>query len=896
MKISFYVRYHTQPGQSLQVRLTVQGPGGAQSEQVLPMEYLNETFWQVSVDVPGATVRIRYGYTLVDAEGDLIPDGEREREIELTERKGGELRLLDTWNDANAVENVFYTAPFQQVLLSGGGTGVPGRQEGSYTHIFKVKAPLLQPGEVLCLSGDGDALGRWQAAKALPMAREGSWWTVKADLSAADFPLQYKYGISNGEEQEHLRFEGYENRRLEGGASRETILVVHDSFARFPANTWRGTGVAVPVFSLRTAGSFGVGEFEDIKLLADWARQVGIRLIQILPVNDTTATHTWMDSYPYAAISAFALHPLYIHLQRVAGEQDAPLLEKYRGEQERLNRLPEVDYEGVMRCKWEALKALCAAQKDHCRQEEGFAAFFEANRHWLVPYAAFCCLRDHYGTADFSQWNGQGVYQQEAIERLGAPGSEHYDAIFLHYFIQYHLHLQLKEATEYAHRQGVIIKGDIPIGIYRHSCDAWVSPGLYNMDMQAGAPPDAFAVKGQNWGFPTYNWHRMEDDHFEWWRRRFGQMSNYFDAFRIDHILGFFRIWSVPLHAVEGILGHFVPCIPVHRVEFDQRGIWFDYDRYTRPFITDGVLHDTFGQAAAQVRAEFLDELSPGWYRLKEAFSTQRQVQEHFAGREQTPENETLQTGLFDLVSNVLLLEVEGSNGQEFHFRIDMQATSSFRDLHHDTQQKLKNLYVNYFFRRQDHFWKHEALKKLPALKGATNMLVCGEDLGMVPHCVPEVMQELGILSLEIQRMPKDVRRTFFHPADAPYLSVVTPSTHDMSTVRGWWEEDRAVTQAFFHRELGQEGEAPFFCEPWINRAVVQQHLHCPAMWSIFQLQDLFGTDGALRRENPHDERINVPANPKHYWRYRLHLALEDLLQAHEFNGSLKNEIRASGR
>jgi 4-alpha-glucanotransferase len=266
------------------------------------------------------------------------------------------------------------------------------------------------------------------------------------------------------------------------------------------------------------------------------------------------------------------------------------------------------------------------------------------------------------------------------------------------------------------------------------------------------------------------------------------------------------------------------------------------------------------------------------------------------AFKEKKAFREKIKQGLYDLLANVILLEVEDSGEQQFHFRIAMENTSSFRYLEWDTQQKLKGLYLDYFFIRQDMFWQKEAMQKLPALKRATNMLVCGEDLGMVPSCVPDVMGQLGILSLEIQRMPKNPAWEFSHPAEAPYLSVVTPSTHDMSTIRGWWEENRALTQKFFNQELGQWGEAPFFCEPWINKAIVLQHLHSPAMWSIFQLQDILGMSEAFRRENPHDERINIPANSHHYWRYRIHLTLEELIKEKEFNEELKGYIESSGR
>jgi 4-alpha-glucanotransferase len=211
-------------------------------------------------------------------------------------------------------------------------------------------------------------------------------------------------------------------------------------------------------------------------------------------------------------------------------------------------------------------------------------------------------------------------------------------------------------------------------------------------------------------------------------------------------------------------------------------------------------------------------------------------------------------------------------------------------------QDKLRELYINYFYRRQDDFWFREAMHKLPRLKAVTDMLVCGEDLGMVPHCVPDVMQQLGILSLEIQRMPKAPGREFFHPQDAPYLSVITPSTHDMSTVRGWWEENRERKQHFYNQILGQYGEAPQYCEAWVNRAIILQHLYSPAMWSIFQLQDILGMNETLRRENPHEERINNPANPKHYWQYRMHLTLEELMKQKEFSEEIREYVRNSGR
>ena len=974
MKIEFYLRFYTHVGQSLYISGNIAALGNDDPEKAFPIQFMDDEFWHGTLEIDQLPDHpIRYYYILRGEDGTMTIEWGDDRILDCSGTGLDEIQVIDTWNHAGEYENVFFTSPYKDILLSrpdakwaagpesswltglmtdrvihSDSTDDPsegpvderrmaqglqstdlrkksklsrrklslnGTDEASedglqknaaaqakgcvFTHIFKVKAPLLKKDETLCLLGNGKALRDWDTHSPLLMQLEGNWWTCRMNIPKEAFPILYKYGVYHQKEKKFLQYEDGANRQLHGDARRNKVNVLHDGFAHLPNKSWRGAGVAIPVFSLRSKRSFGVGEFTDLKLLVDWAYESGIKLIQILPVNDTTATHTWQDSYPYAAISAFALHPIYLNLEKCAGRKYAELIKPLRKKQKELNELPELDYEQVMKFKLAAIHELYQLQKEEFLRDEHFLVFFEQNKHWLEPYAAFCHLRDENGTPDFTQWKLYNRYNKDVIGEYVAPGVDHYDSIAFQYFIQYHLHLQLREAADYAHEHKIILKGDIPIGVYRYSCDAWIAPGLYHMDLQAGAPPDNFAIKGQNWGFPTYNWEEMEKDGFGWWKRRFEQMSNYFDAFRIDHILGFFRIWSIPMQAVQGILGHFAPAIPISRKEFgsNDRNIPFDFDRYAKPFINEAVLWEIFGNDSDYVKVNYLQPFEyTSFFRLQERFDTQRKIEVYFKTLENSAFHDKMQAGLLDLVSNVILLEIPGSDQQQFHFRIAMENTSSFRYLDWNTREKLKDLYLNYFYNRQDDFWKKEAMHKLPALKRATNMLVCGEDLGMVPHCVPDVMKQLGILSLEIQRMPKNSAREFSHPGEAPYLSVVTPSTHDMSTIRGWWEEDRLTTQQFFNQEMGQWGDAPLFCEPWISKAIVLQHLHSPAIWSIFQLQDIMGMSEQFRRENPHDERINVPANSHHYWKYRIHLSLEELIKEQQFNEELKGFIESSGR
>ncbi len=900
-KITFQVKYHTNPGQSLYVTGNHALLGNNDVEKAFPLSYLNNEYWSDTLDVPSVqelSEDISYNYIVRNHDGTTTIEWGEDKVIQPLAHKTKEILLVDSWNASWFVENTFYTEPFQEVLLKANFTEVEVKAPETVTHIFKVKAPLLAKGQTLCITGSVAELAEWDTDNAILLSREANdgWYKIELDLTNATFPIAYKYGVFDINTNTFIRYEDGNNRVLFDSASPGKLTTVSDGFAILPFNQFKGAGVAIPVFSLRSEKSLGVGEFSDLKLLVDWAKQVGLKLIQILPVNDTTATHSYTDSYPYAAISAFALHPLYLHLAVIVNKENQSLLNSLQEKQAELNSKADVDYVGVMAAKWDLIKQVFSSQKQLMFNSPDFKAFFSENAHWLVPYAAFSYLREKYKTSDFNQWPTNQTFDAEQIKAIASSPLEDQDEVSMYYYVQYHLHLQLKDATNYAHQNGIIVKGDIPIGIYRNSCDAWQEPHLYNMDMQAGAPPDDFAVKGQNWGFPTYNWQRMREDGFTWWKKRFKQMSFYFDAFRIDHILGFFRIWSIPIDAVEGIMGHFVPAVPVHINEFRQRGISYDIKRFTFPYINDTILSEIFGSDDVGVILQFLNNLSGINYTLKPEFDTQRKVEAYFSSLEDTEQNKKIKSGIFDLISNVILFEAEESEGQEFHFRISMDSIPSFRHLDAHTQYVLKELYVNYYYRRQDSFWMKEAMLKLPELKRSTNMLICGEDLGMVPASVPGVMKELAILSLEIQRMPKDPAQEFFHPNNAPYLSVVTPSTHDMSTVRGWWEEGRAVTQRFFINELGQWGTAPYFCEPWINKIILMQHLYSPAMWSIFQLQDLLGINSKLRRENPHEERINIPAEPKHYWRYRMHLTLEQLIDESEFTSELKGYIAQSGR
>ena len=818
MTIQFRINYRTQFGENLFVVVA-----GARTK-AYPMQYVGEDCWSCSVKSTAATIAYHYEVR----RGEEVVRSEYGAPHTLTaEKETKTLCLFDRWH-AMPTDRSFRSTMFTE------GVFARKKAKKSLTAaadevLIRAEIPVVRPSQRVVLVGDQKALGAWNIEKGIAMNdADFPVWSASIKASRLKTPFTFKFVILD-QEGKVVAWEQGENNYFGEPIEPATATVLDSLRPQFDLPAWRGAGVAIPVFALRSEQSFGVGEFNDLRLMIDWAASTGQSIIQILPVNDTTMTGTWQDSYPYNANSTFALHPQFLHLPDVGKLKDKKEAARFEALGKELNALPQIDYELVNNTKNAYLRAIYKQDGAKTLASKEFKTFLAANEHWLRPYAVFCALRDAHATPDFSEWGKMAKYTTAKAAKYEA---EHQEEVAYHHFVQFHLDRQLRAVRDYAHAHGVVLKGDIPIGISRTSVDAWVYPELFNMDSSAGAPPDDFSVMGQNWGFPTYNWAKMAEDGFAWWKARFVKMAEYFDAYRIDHILGFFRIWEIPLSAVNALLGRFNPALPFSEGEIAQYGFWFNKEWHTAPI---------------------------------------------------------------EVTDNVLFVEDKTKKGH-YHPRISAHSTECYRNLTQDQKEAYKRLYNDFFYYRHNDFWYQEAMRKLPPLIAATGMLVCGEDLGMIPHCVPAVMSGEQILSLEIQRMPKDPKVEFAATHCYPYLSVCTTSTHDMTPIRAWWEEDRAVSQRFYNHVIGAWGEAPYFCEPWICELIVSRHLESPAMLTILPWQDWVSMDAELRRENPQEERINVPANSRHYWRYRMHLSLEELLKADRLNGMISRKIKESGR
>ncbi|WP_436484274.1 4-alpha-glucanotransferase [Chitinophaga sp. ARDCPP14] len=867
--VRFYIRYHTHYGQDLYLLGNLPALGNDMPQHARLMQWGNEEWWYTDIRLaPGKPFTLRYQYLLREGE-EVIYEG-AVREFVFIPGEHPDIVFLDTWNDAHRPENAWLTAPFSRVFYKRSPAAITAPLTA--THIFRVQAPLLDSSKTVCLLGGSLSTGNWDTSNPLLLQYdEQGWFSIALNLSGEAAPMYYKYGIYDQDRQQFVQYETGSNRELHTTATTGRQVILHDGFLRIAPAPWKGAGVAVPVFSLRSPEGFGTGEFADLPAFAQWAQQKGLQLIQLLPVNDTIQTGTWKDSYPYAAISSFALHPQYIRLQDVGSlPASHPLQRQFDRLRQWLNEKETVDYEEVMSFKLAYLRALFKAE-GHRLQTPEYRQWLAANEHWLLPYAVYCFLRDRYGTGDFAQWPGYNVYDATAVKQLAVADEDAAAAVQYHFFVQYHLHRQLAAASAAVHDCNVALKGDIAIGVARHSADTWMNPGHYYLDMQAGAPPDSFTSEGQNWGFPTYNWKHMRENGLEWWQQRLRHLSVYFDAFRIDHILGFFRIWQIPRDAIQGILGYFHPAVPVTPEEMGRRGIQFEESRYCLPYITDAILEELFGNYAGMMKEQLMHPLPDGRYQLLPAYSTQQKV-----AASALPE--TIKTILYNLIADVLFIKVSGDSKTLYHPRYDMAATRSFAALDAGSREALQALYHDYFYLRQESCWRREALDKLPLIKRATRMLICGEDLGMVPACVPGVMQAQGILSLEIERMPKSGNALFADISKAPYLSVLTPSTHDMSTLRGWWKENTSISRKYYQQQLQHTGPAPATATPELIREIISRHMASPAMWRIFQVQDLLAAEAPESTRNPDTERINIPAVASHYWRYRIPRNLPEMM------------------
>lgn len=804
VKITFSLPFDTLPGEEIHITGSVPELKGNNPQQSKPMKY-SDGLWKLTINIKNNT-RFSYSYLLKRRDSYLTEAGAG-RKFDSPAKK--EHVIHDYWRERNG-QSVYCSTPFTRILFNRNDQH-PLCSGDQLT--FTVFCPNLSNDMEVILCGNPPTTGSWNPRKGLKMKSAGEgMWSIGITIDRLPDVFEYKYLVQiygNGAER-FLWEEGFDRKFKKENYMNESCTILNDYPVRIVPHKVRLAGSSVPLFSLRSQSSCGIGDFGDLKIMIDLISQSGMNLLQLLPLNDTTRSYDQRDSYPYSAISGYAIHPVYMNLEQLGRVKEREFRERFMKKRAKLNNSEKVEWESVIRTKWLYIKQIFNQDWDKLSKSKEYKTFFKNNEAWLLPYAVYSHLRDRYHTANYTQWPRFRYYDKNEALSMLSEDSKCRKEIEFYFFVQYHLHKQLSDVHQYAISKKVILKGDIPIGIDRYSVEAWTEPHLFDFTSKAGAPPDYFSEKGQVWGFPLYNWYAMELEGFSWWRERIAKMAEFFDAYRIDHILGFFRIWNIPVESNDGREGTFEPSLP-----------------YT--------IHEIRSYGYSQ---EILDQL----------FIKDRRDQ------------------------------------QKIHPAISAKLTDQYLSLNVLERRAFDRLYGDYFYNRHDQLWKSNGLRHLQPLLSSSGMLACGEDLGMVPPSVPEVMEQLKILTLELERMPKGDNNNG-NPATFPYLSVCSTSTHDTETMREWWVKYE-----------GKKGSDYQDCPQQTCREIVDAHMKSQSMLCIIPLQDLLAMFEQLRSPSYSNERINNPADPHHIWDYRIHIMLEELSSSEVFQDTLREMVKSSGR
>ena len=905
MKLKFSIHYSTAWGQRLHVAITYSTFDGRHKRHLLAMNTEDGELWTLETSVMESrqhpVTSLSYIYQVRDSDGRLLRSewGKVPRLYAFDSTR--DYYFPDAWRDI-PVQAHLYSEAYSVAVTSMRHRPVEVLRLPLFrrTALFRVSAPQLRPGESLGICGSHPAMGSWNPSRFLRMNAVGDGeWMLSVNIEGMPLPLEYKYVVID-ETTHHLKkWEEGENRSSQDAVVADgQVLVLYGGMLRVCEDEWKTSGVAVPLFALRSEHSCGVGDFGDLKRLVDWAVMAGMKVIQLLPLTDTTSMHSWSDSHPYNAISVFALHPHYVDLEQMGVLDSEEGIAHFNRQRRELNALEYSDYMAVDRVKNAYIDEIFSVVGANTIDSVDYQEFLETNRSWLLPYAAFCILRDHFHTARYLDWGEYAVYHEPTVMKFLEQHAEECDKVC---FVQYHLHRQLAEAVKYAHQHGVALMGDLPIGVYRDSVETWTHPAYFEMEAQVGTPPDQENFNGQNWGFPPFRWGDIgmqlgkgDDGVVFWMRRRIEHMGQFFDALRIDHAVGYFRIWEIPCHAVSATMGHFSPALPLSEEEIARWGLVFRRELHTRPFINDRILDRLFGIHATYVKEHYLLRLSYGLYALREEYDTQVKVRDHFSGK--TDENSLwIRDGLYRLVANVLFLEDQHTEGM-YHPRFMVYNEPVYEILGKEEKDAFMRLYNNYYYERHNDFWSYGADRKIGAVFSNTRMLIGAEDLGMLPACVGEVLDHHRILTLEIQSMPKEPGYEFSHLKANPYRSICTISTHDMPPLRLWWEESIGRTQRYFATVLQKQGRAPQTLPPHIAEQIIAMQMFSPSMLCVLSIQDWLAMDGELRGRNVADERVNSPYDMYNQWKYRMPVSLERLMKASKYNGKVRAMVNHSKR
>ena len=646
------------------------------------------------------------------------------------------------------------------------------------------------------------------------------------------------------------------------------------------------TGTAIPVGALKTADSCGVGEFLDLIPFADFCKKAGLKLIQLLPVNDTGT-----ESSPYSALSAFALHPLYISLKslpEVEGKEE--LLKEITKLQKKYEKLPRFQYRELRRKKLELLQKIFESEKEKIISSSELSKWIK-NNPWIQVYSIFMQKKEKKHEASWKEW-GEAQPTKKELDDLWKD-KKNQDGNLFYAWVQMRLDEQFAKASKYAQSLGIKLKGDIPIMMNEDSCDAWAFPEYFNDEMRAGSPPDGPNPVGQNWGFPIYNWDNLKKDDYSWWKNRLIQASKYYQVYRIDHVLGFFRIWATPQRESTAMLGWTQPFEPIttdelHNLGFsDDRITWLSVPHVPTNQIEAVNNGDYLGTHG--ILAKIMDRIgNEEMWRFKPEIKGEKDI-----WASDIPDN--VKPRLAEFWRNRALVKVaDGLYSPLWTYH----STTAWQSLSDDEKYRLGQLIVTKYS-RMEVLWEEQARTLLGDLTSCTDMVACAEDLGSNPESLPRVLNDLSILSLRVVRWSRNWNapgEPYYQFGEYPYLSVTTSSVHDSSTARLWWLKEGDAWD-FYRTFPGDSDVQPGSYNSKTARYLLSKMAESNSVFCIHPLQDFLGLVEDYFDENPDNERVNIPGSVNEFnWTYRLPVTIEKLIKNKELISEINNIVKIHER
>jgi len=810
--------------------------------------------------------------------------------LEGNEKRSYTVTTSDLFQDSiDTLESIFYKKPFRDIVyfhsFDPQSCLIKSSLSGNVVVHFRIMALQVPKQFMLYITGSSQFFGNWTRFEPLRPIDE-LYWEFSFEIPSSIPMFEYKY-LMIDPSNHNIYWEHRPNRFFRFPQNNTQIYLIHDWLFKQPANRFHGAGITISLYSIHSHQSFmGIGELYDLKLLIDWAVLANMSLIQLLPIMDIFYSNTDHLSHSNIPISAFAINPLYLTLRNIGG---------YEG----IRSINRGDPVSVRKIKMDCLKSIFSKQDiNQLRSDPMFIKYINDNQYWIHSYSMWCAIRDEcLENGKDVEWPVFNAQMNSCV--LDSNDSSLTIGCLFNAWVQYQCHIQLMEISSYAKENGIVLSCIMTIGQRKNSADIWTHPEFFDLNNTIGAPPDIFSFHGQNWGYPSWNWEEMKKDGYQWLREQMSFRERYFQACQFDHPLGFFRCWAIPTDTENPLFGHFVPSNPIDIKDLQDLQIR-DIARLCRPlFPISDVLSFALPEPVKEKIINLLAVCEGGIWKFRSKYTTDTSIKEVI--KQLTEGLDEVQKLQYNLAEKILLSHFESvclipdreQPHKKYYPRFSMTDSTVFRSLPERDAQVLYKLFVDFYYRINLQLWHEQGQHKLSVL-ASSSMQFFGYDLGASLNDEEKILHRVGICSYRVQRVPRESIQRFDGTNNFPYMSVCSPTPHDLPHLTLWWRQEQADAQLFYHQFLKKGDVAPLILTPDIASGIIQLHLSSDSMWCMFVFDDLLSIESEFDSVIS-NLWINDPSCDNKF-RYRMKLSLNDLLAHKEWIKNLSKLIENSHR